>query len=298
MTTADKVLAIAASEIGFYAKPGTRTKFGAWYGLPTGQWCAMFLSWCDMQAGMPEELSPRFAYTPSGAQWFKDRNLWTPGLKGARRGDRIFFNFPDNINRIQHVGVLSGWNADGTVNTIEGNTSVAGSQSNGGYCARKTRSDAYVVGYGRPLYADFDVPAADNRPRNADGSLTIDVDGIRGEGTIGRWQEVMGTYVDGYITKPESGLIKADQRYLNSAVPPAHQRNLHGDGALKVDGSEGEKTIIVRQFMLRNFVNMGHQINLIGKPLDFDGDLGPDTNRVHQFALNHATSGSGSYGHV
>lgn len=296
MTSVDKMLSVAAAQIGFYAKPGTRTKYGEWYGLPTGQYCAMFLSWCANEAGVTSDMAPKAAYTPTAAQWFKDRNRWTPGTAGIRRGDYVFFNFPDNINRIQHEGIVSQVNGDGSVNTIEGNTSVAGSQSNGGHVARKTRK-AYIVGYGRPFYDDAP-PVADNRPRNADGSLTIAVDGDRGVGTIGRWQEVMGTYVDGYITRPKSDLIIADQEYLNRVVGPEHQRNLHGRSSLVEDGSEGPKTIVVRQFMLRNFVYLGHQINLIGKPLEFDSINGPLTNKVHQFALNHATSGSREYGRV
>lgn len=45
-------------------------------------------------------------------------------------------------------------NKDGSVNTIEGNTSstAAGDQRNSGTCARKRRK-AYIVGYGRPKYS-------------------------------------------------------------------------------------------------------------------------------------------------
>lgn len=141
-------------------------------------------------------------------------------------------------------------------------------------------------------------PPADNRPHNADGSLTIKVDGVRGEETVGRWQEVMGTHVDGFISKPESELIKADQRFLNASVASAQIQDLTGKPALDVDGDEGAKTIIVRQFLLRNWVNPIHQQNLIGHLLDFDGILGRETNLVHQFALNYTVSGSKQYGHV
>lgn len=135
--------------------------------------------------------------------------------------------------------------------------------------------------------------------RNRDGSLTIAQDGIRGAATISRWQEVMGTPIDGKINKKDSALIKADQEFLNSVVAPGHQRNLNaGESQLDVDGVEGEKTIRTRQFWLRNAMNVQHQINLIGHPLDFDGINGRDTNKVLQFALNNATTGTKRYGQI
>lgn len=139
---------------------------------------------------------------------------------------------------------------------------------------------------------------ADKRPRNADGSLRLATDGIRGRATIGRWQEVMGTPIDFEISTPKSTLIVFDQLFLNSVVAGSHIQNLTGRSRLDPDGDEGRKTIIVRQFWLRNAVNPIHQQNLIGHPLDFDGILGKDTNKVHQFALNHATARSGQYGRV
>jgi len=61
-----------------------------------------------------------------------------------------------------------------------------------------------------------------------DGAL--DVDGWLGSGTISRWQEIMGTTVDGYISVP-SNLVTAVQKHLNAAGAK------DGDGkTLVVDG--------------------------------------------------------------
>jgi len=98
----------------------------------------------------------------------------------------------------------------------------------------------------------------------------IEVDGVRGPLTIKQWQQVIGTFADGVISKPVSQLIKADQAFLNSAI---------GAG-LKVDGSEGPLTIKARQRYLG---------------VDADGVLGPVTNKAHQAALNRAAIGSGRY---
>ena len=133
--------------------------------------------------------------------------------------------------------------------------------------------------------------------RNADGSIQLGIDGVRGPATIARWQEVMGTPIDGQISK-QSKLIMADQEFLNSVVAEEHMRNLTGYDKLSVDGDEGSRTIAARQFWLRNAMNSVHQKNLIGHQLEFDGVLGPETNKVHQFALNNTNSGSKTYGRV
>jgi len=275
--------------------------FGSWYGLPTGQWCAMFISWCADQAGA-QDIIPKHAYAPSGAGWFKAKGQWRGGISGIARGDVVYYDFPGLPNRISHVGIVESVNGDGSVNTIEGNTSgmAGGSQRNGGLCARKRRK-AYIVGFGRPAYSNAPNPApqpVDNRRRNADQSLTIDVDGERGPGTIGRWQEVMGTSTDGVISHPSSGLIVVDQTFLNRVVAREHIKNLTGRPLLVADGDEGRKTILVRQFWLRNAMNPVHQNNLIGHVLAFDGAWGPESTKVLQFALNNAWRASSTYGIV
>lgn len=293
-TSTDAFVARAASQLGYYAKPGSNNKYGVWYGIPNGSWCAMFLSWVADQLGALD-IFPKHAWTPSGPAWFAGRGQWHNGLAGVRRGDIVYFDFPDNTRRIQHVGLVESVNSDGSVNTIEGNTSGVGSQSNGGALMRKRRK-SYIVGYGRPAYSSA-APEIDSRPKNADGSLTIAQDGEEGAQTISRWQEVMGTPIDGVIDDVSS-LIKADQEFLNSVVSNNDIRNLTGKIQLDVDGERGRKTDIVRQYWLRNAMNPQHQKNLIGHLLEFDGDWGRESTLVLQFALNNTTSGSKQYGRV
>lgn len=170
--TADQVIAVAASQIGYYKTPGTATKFGQWYGLPTGQWCAMFQSWCADQAGALD-IIPKHAYTPSGAAWFQAHGQWHSGTAGMKRGDIVYFDFPGAPVRISHVGIVE--SGSGPWNTIEGNTSgvSGGSQRNGGLVARKTRS-AYIAGYGRPAYAGAPSPVVSTpSPIQIVGSLAV-----------------------------------------------------------------------------------------------------------------------------
>ncbi|GEM_PF-2725435 len=164
--TADRLLAVAASQLGYSAPPGTPSKYGVWYGIPTGQWCAMFVSWCASEAGAADVI-PRHAYTPSGAAWFQARGQWFAGRSGAQRGDIVYFDFPGGPDRISHVGIVESVASNGSLNTIEGNTSgtASGDQRNSGVVARKNRPSS-IVGFGRPAYAAADANPAPPVPAN------------------------------------------------------------------------------------------------------------------------------------
>lgn len=119
-------------------------------------------------------------------------------------------------------------------------------------------------------------------------------DGDRGTRTVRVWQQVMATSVDGVISHPRSALIVADQKFLNSVVPAQSIRDLTGKSALLVDGDEGSKTIVVRQFWLYNTQAPA----VLGRPArgdDFNGVAGSETTKLHQHALNAATAGSRRY---
>jgi|SRR5690625_2736728 len=62
--------------------------------------------------------------------------------------------------------------------------------------------------------------------------IKLKVDGSRGKETIKRWQQFLGTTVDGKLSRP-SQAIKKWQQFLNK----------YGNAKLKVDGYEGTKTI-------------------------------------------------------
>ena len=127
-----------------------------------------------------------------------------------------------------------------------------------------------------------------------DPASKLDLDGSRGPKTITKWQWVFGTTQDGFISKDYSELIAAEQRYLNSVVAAGHIRNLTGASALAVDGSEGPKTIKVRQFVLFNW----YAAAVLGRSVrgsDFDGVAGYQTTLLHQHALNRQKKGSKSY---
>lgn len=153
-----------------------------------------------------------------------------------------------------------------------------------------------VLPVSNPVSNPLPPSIVDKRPRNADGSLRLERDGIRGRATIGRWQEVMRTPIDFVITPPPVGstLIEADQAFLNGVLQPQDIASLTGKPRLDEDGVEGEKTIRARQFWLFNI----HGPAVLGRDArirDFDGIAGEETTKLHQAALNAATSGSGRY---
>lgn len=165
--TVDDVLQYAKKHKGVTEDPpgSNRTMFGEHYGLNGVPWCAQFTWDCLDENNVPTIKS---AYTPTVANYYKEQKRGFTDDSKAQRGDLAFFDFPDSLNRIQHIGFVLK-NENGWLTTIEGNTSAgdAGSQDNGGGVYVRTRPYSYVVYYGRPAYGKeepelpkFDFPQA------------------------------------------------------------------------------------------------------------------------------------------
>jgi hypothetical protein len=162
----EKFLEIARAEVGYIEGPkDNQTK----YQRANQAWCGAFVNWCAKQAGVK---IPNCVYTPSGATAFMDKKAWTIAEQAdPKPGDIVFFDFVvDELDRIGHVGIVVKNNGDGTVTTIEGNTSPdkKGSQANGGQVCIKTRAykkknrgklkpslPVFVVGFGRPQFKEI-----------------------------------------------------------------------------------------------------------------------------------------------
>lgn len=208
--TAARVLEVARAELGTAeVPPGTnRTKYGQAYGLDGQPWCCIWVWWIFREAGA-SDLIPKAAYTPTLANWFQRRSQW--GTK-PRRGALVFFDFPrDNLDRISHVGIVEAVQADGTIITIEANTTPpggTGSQRDGGGVYRRARR-AGIVGYGYPTYT----PAAPGWPTIRRGSTGPAVEliqrflGLLDDGEFGsvteaavvRYQRMRGLDPDGVV---------------------------------------------------------------------------------------------------
>jgi hypothetical protein len=151
--SAQAVIDVALSQIGYIEAPVNRTKYGRYYGLDEQPWCAMALSWCHAQVGQSNlvnfSTSRGYAYTPSGVAGFKARGAWG---SAPRLGAHVFYQFSGP--RVHHVGLVVRI-GDGWIEAAEGNTSrgSAGSQRDGGGFWLRRRS-AGIVGYGYPNYSE------------------------------------------------------------------------------------------------------------------------------------------------
>jgi surface antigen len=173
--TAADVLATARSQLGTCEQPpgSNRTPYGAAYGGDGEPWCAKFVWWVFRQS-LAAQLIPKAAFTPAFAKWFQKRGQWgtTP-----RPGAVVFFDFPgDGVGRISHVALVEAVNGDGTITTIEGNTSSGrrGSQRDGDGVYRRTRRTG-IVGFGYPAYEH--VPVPDGPVRRTQAAVHVRVDG-------------------------------------------------------------------------------------------------------------------------
>ena len=155
--TAKTMLAEAAGQEGYRPAADGSTRFGTWFaGLvhapvyTKGDWCAMFLLWCAWRSGQLTALGgvdKRWAWVPSWAAWFQDSGRWT---QEPAPGAVVFYDFNHN-GVAEHVGLVVKDNGDGTITTIEGNTSDPRTGVEP-VCALRTRPKGEVLGYGHPAY--------------------------------------------------------------------------------------------------------------------------------------------------
>jgi hypothetical protein len=168
--TAAAIIEIAQKEVGTIEGPkDNETKYGAFTKANYLAWCGSYVMWCAAQAGVK---IPNTVSTVAGATAFKKMGTWFDADCGQspQPGDILYFDFPgDGVNRISHVGICTGIEADGVVSTLEGNTSgkKRGDQRNGGevcaqtraYKANKKKVLVSIVGWGRPNYKGNEVTA-------------------------------------------------------------------------------------------------------------------------------------------
>lgn len=150
------------------------TEYGRWYTSHLGtsynhissQWCAMFVSWCAYNAGIDSSIIKYAQYTENQVAPFRNQGRaysWSTVLDGGytpQAGDIVFFlssSAAASGRTVNHVGIVTGWDGN-TLYTIEGNTSSAYFDSDGGCCADKTysRSSTYVEYICSPAYTSTD----------------------------------------------------------------------------------------------------------------------------------------------
>ena len=146
------VLEAAKSQIGQHNDYNGSNKYNRWYyGKDSAApWCAVFMAWCFDQAGIYNRLEgiANKAGCESWRKWAVSYNLWR---KTPKENAIVLFDWnPAAGDGADHIGIVESFNSK-TITTIEGNTSVNGSQTNGGYVLRKVRAKSLVMGY---IYVD------------------------------------------------------------------------------------------------------------------------------------------------
>lgn len=113
------------------------------YDYTHSAWCAMFVSWCANQAGIPTSVVCYHALTVSGLTWFEQNaQVYTraqveAGTYTPRPGDIIYFKSAANGNKVNHVGIVVRY-GDGVVYTVEGNAFPGEKSSEGGQVCIKS----------------------------------------------------------------------------------------------------------------------------------------------------------------
>ena len=150
------VLAIAESQLGYAEssrnytvdEAGNRrgyTRYGAWYGDPYGDWCAMFASFCISYAGV--EGFPLEANCGAWIKALEARGLYhQAGTYMPESGSLVFFDWDDDLDA-DHVGLVAevlhaGEDEPERLRTMEGNS--------GGRVqyVMYALGDARILGYG------------------------------------------------------------------------------------------------------------------------------------------------------
>lgn len=174
--TKNDVIATARAELGYLEKASNKdldsktanagsanyTKYArdldaipGWYNGPKQgyDWCAMFYEACFVYAygaELARKLLPHSIYSAGctqAAALYRAAGRW---YSIPQPGDQIFFT--NSRGLIGHTGIVAAV-GNGTVTTIEGNTSAAaGVVANGGCVRQKTYQLTYnrIAGYGRP----------------------------------------------------------------------------------------------------------------------------------------------------
>ncbi|MCI1829827.1 MAG: CHAP domain-containing protein [Actinomyces sp.] len=213
-------LQIAQNETGYsyYADVEAGSKYGRWaaaydswsyLGANGVPYCAMFVSWVLYQAGVPNighQVVQINTETMRNAAASDGRLV---PFRDAQPGDLILYDW-DEDGRTDHIGFFVRETENGTVRTIEGNTSRSDGRGDG-YVSNKERPiDNAVFPYlMRPYYEDAGAftpgsPVWDGETPFPDYPTgQVEVDGYWGARTTTALQQVYGQTVDGVISSQD-----------------------------------------------------------------------------------------------
>lgn len=138
------------------AKYGSPNQFTRWYGFGNQvvAWCAIFVYYNLAQTGGKSLMAgcANTAYCPTIWNWGKAKGYAIASSYTAKEGDLVLFDWElDGV--CDHIGFVIKDNGNGTITTVEGNTSNI-SNGNGGCVQVRTRNKSVIKGYVRLPYAN------------------------------------------------------------------------------------------------------------------------------------------------
>lgn len=150
-STGQRIVSIAQNEVGVAEAPAGsndsprireyRSATAGALNTP-GPWCSYFTSWVCRNAGVP--IGPNgsgLGYVPSVESWGKQTGRWIDGSNTPQPGDlTIFERNGDGV--ADHIGIVESVDANGTIHTIEGNSSDR--------VSRRSYSAGSIHGFVRP----------------------------------------------------------------------------------------------------------------------------------------------------
>lgn len=159
MATAKDLLNIAGRQLKVREDPpdSNNVRYNTWYyGREVSgkayPWCMAFVQWVFAQARV--KLPARTASCGTLMNAAKSFGIWV--TEDFQPGDVAIYDFSGKRRTTEHCGIVEAVLPGYGVQAIEGNTSEAGSQSNGGMVCRKKRAFSYIIGAVRPAFEQED----------------------------------------------------------------------------------------------------------------------------------------------
>jgi len=153
MATAQDVLNVARSQIGFHAGAQDENPYGIWYGIKNAPYCAMGVSWCFAQVGLSSLIAAQtpkgFSYNPAALPWFQRQGLVVNKYQG-QPGDLAFWDW-NSDGVVDHVEIIENASPDG-LTTIGFNTGNPNDSIHESGCFRVHRPYFYLAAIVRPRY--------------------------------------------------------------------------------------------------------------------------------------------------
>ncbi len=153
--TASDIVSAANKEVGYAAGANKDNKYGRWYGLNNDDWCAIFISWCANQAGVPQNVIKKNANAEIIGNYVRTGNFggtyYPRGSINPQPGDIVYYDF-NGVKGTEHVEIVTEV-SNGTIVSVGGNTQTKNGYPNGLVSARRVSlTYSAIYGYERPNY--------------------------------------------------------------------------------------------------------------------------------------------------